>query len=65
MNDPTKPVYATKRDLNKVFDHHKCREFGFSFHNTVMIDSDVDKVVDFKQNSIVLKSYELEEVKNP
>jgi hypothetical protein len=62
---PSKPSYAKKRDLNQVLDHHKCKEFGFGFHNTVMIDSDVDKVVDFKQNSIVLKEYELEDVLNP
>ena len=47
LNNPSKPAYATKRDLNKVFDHHKCQELGFSFHNTVMIDSDAEKVFDF------------------
>lgn len=38
---------------------------GFSFHNTIMIDSDVDKVVDFRENSIVLKAFELDDVKKP
>ena len=65
LNDPTKPIYATKRDLIKVLDHYKCKEFGFGLHNTMMIDSDVSKVTDYPKNSIVIKEYEESEVKKP
>ena len=65
LNDPTKPVYATKRDLSKVFDHYKCKEHGFGLHNTIMIDSDVEKVIDYPKNSIVIKPYEESEVRKP
>ena len=65
LNDPSKPVYATKRDLSKVLDHHKCKEYGFGLHNTIMIDSDLDKVIDYPRNSIVIKGYEESEVLNP
>ncbi len=65
LNEPSKPVYATKRDLIKVLDHHKCKEHGFGLHNTIMIDSDVDKVKDYPKNSIVIKAYEENEVLKP
>jgi hypothetical protein len=65
LNDPTKPIYATKRDLIKVLDHYKCKEFGFGLHNTMMIDSDVSKVIDYPKNSIVIKEYEESEVRKP
>lgn len=50
--------WATKRSLEKVFEHQRCQEFGFGFHNTLLIDSELDKVRDYPKNSIVLKSYE-------
>jgi hypothetical protein len=65
LNDPTKPIYATKRDLIKVLDHYKCKEFGFGLHNSMMIDSDISKVQDYPKNSIVIKEYEETEVKKP
>ena len=41
---PGKKEYATKRCLKKVFEHHKCKELGFGLHNTLLIDSEKDKV---------------------
>ncbi len=38
---------------------------GFGFHNTILIDSELDKVKDYPKNSIVLKPYEASEVLNP
>lgn len=65
LNDPTQKVWATKRDLTKVLDHHRCKEHGFNLHNTIMIDSDLLKVRDYPKNSIVIKPYEESEVRNP
>lgn len=65
LNEPTLPVWATKRDLSKVLNHHKCKEYGFDLHNTVMIDSDLIKVKDYPKNSIVIKPYEESELRKP
>lgn len=65
LNDPTKPIYATKRDLMKVLEHYKCKEFGFGLHNSMMIDSDLSKVQDYPKNAIVIKDYEESEVRKP
>lgn len=62
---PGKEIYATKRKLEKVFDHEKVQEKGFDFHNTLMIDSDFEKVRDYPLNSIVVPPYTLDEVLNP
>ena len=62
---PGKKAYATKRCLEKVLEHHKCKEFNFDEHNTLMIDSELDKVIDYPKNSIVIKPYEAEEVLKP
>ena len=35
-----KEAWATKRKLEKVFDEPKVSKLGFSFHNTIMTDSD-------------------------
>lgn len=58
-------MWATKRDLGKVLDHYKCKEYGFGMHNTLLIDSDLDKVKDFPKNSIVIKDYEESDVIKP
>ena len=50
LNDPSLPVYSMKRDLSKVFDHSKCKEYGFGLHNTLMIDSDLKKVKEYQVN---------------
>ena len=60
-----KKEWATKRSLEKVFDHQRCKEFGFGFHNTILIDSELDKVKDYPKNSIVLKGYEESQIENP
>lgn len=40
----------------------KVEEWGFKFHNTLMLDSDHEKVKDYPLNSIVVPPYTLEEV---
>ena len=65
LNDPSLPVYSMKRDLSKVFDHSKCKEYGFGLHNTLIIDSDLKKVQDYQLNSIVIKEYSESEVRQP
>ena len=57
-----KKEYATKRCLEKVFDHQSCKDYGFNFNNTLLIDSELDKVQDYLKNSIILKAYEANEV---
>lgn len=37
---------------------------GFNLHNTLVIDSDADKVVDCKENSIIIEPYTEEAVLN-
>ncbi len=59
------PFWSTKRNLNKVFEHEKCRDYGFWFKNTIMIDSDFYKIKDFKKNSILMKAYDESQVINP
>jgi len=39
-----KEPYDRYRDLNEVFKQKICQDNGFSFHNTLIIDSDSDKV---------------------
>lgn len=51
--------WATKRDLGKVFEHPKVKLLGFSYHNTLLVDSDALKVRDYPLNSIVLRPYTL------
>jgi hypothetical protein len=52
--------WATKRDLAKVFEHPKVLEHGFSWHNTLLVDSDAVKVRDYPANSMILEAYSLE-----
>lgn len=61
---PNKEVWATKRKLEKIFEYDKVEERGFNFHNTLMIDSEAEKVRDYKLNSIVLHPYTEQEVLN-
>lgn len=60
---PGKKEYATKRDLSLVFEHHKCKEYGFTMENTLVIDSEFEKVRNYPNNAVVIKAYDLEEVK--
>ncbi len=55
---PGKKPYATKRCLPRVLDHSRCKELGFDEHNTMMIDSEIDKVIDYPLNSIFVPPYE-------
>ena len=55
---PNKNAYATKRCLKKVLEHPKCKESNFTEKNTIMIDSEIDKVKDYPLNSVVLKPYD-------
>ena len=54
--------YDRYRDLNEVFKSKVCTENEFSFHNTLMIDSDSDKVQLFLENSIVNEPYTMKDV---
>jgi hypothetical protein len=64
-NAPNRKSYATKRCLTKVLDHHKCKEQGFTLHNTLMIDSELEKILDLTANSILIKPYTTEDVLKP
>lgn len=54
--------YETKRSLERIFNHQDCKTHGFGLSNTFMIDSEAKKVRDFKDNSIVIKPYTLDQV---
>ena len=62
---PGKEAWATKRKLEKVFDFPKAQKMGFDFHNTLMVDSEWDKVRDYEWNSLVVPTYTLDDVKSP
>jgi len=62
---PGKELWATKRSLSMVLKNQKCKEFGIDEHNVLMIDSEIDKVRDYPNNSIVIKDYALDEVMHP
>jgi hypothetical protein len=49
--------WETKRCLPKVWEHHSCRAKGvmFDHSNTIMIDNEVAKIVDCKENALLLK----------
>jgi hypothetical protein len=55
-------TYDRYRDLHEVFKSEICTKKGFSFHNTLLIDSDSDKVQLFLENSIVNEPYKMEDV---
>lgn len=57
-----KPEWATKRCLEKIFESPRVEEMGFGFKNTLMIDSEAEKVRDYPLNSLVLEPYTLEDV---
>lgn len=61
---PGRKPYATKRSLERVFDHEKVKNFNFTKENTLMIDSEVIKILDYPDNSITVKPYEVEDVLN-
>jgi hypothetical protein len=48
--------------LNLVWEHEICQQKGFNAKNTVMIDSSAVKVQLFRDNSLVNRAYELEDV---
>ena len=50
------------RDLNLVWEDGICKEKGYNAKNTVMIDSSETKVQLFRDNSIVNRAYELQDV---
>ena len=59
---PSAKEYATVRSLKKVLDSSICKELGFTKKNTLMIDSEAVKILDDKENSIVIKPYESQDV---
>ena len=65
MPDEGPKGYETKRSLERVLDHHKCKEYKFDLTNTLMIDSEAVKIRDYKKNSIAIKPYDLDDVTNP
>ncbi len=58
-------AYATKRSLERVLDHHKCRDEKFNMSNTLMIDSEAIKIRDYLNNAITVKPYDIDEVLKP
>lgn len=48
-----------------VFDEPKVKSSGFTWRNTLMTDSDKDKIRDYPLNSIWIPEYPLEEVLDP
>ena len=51
-----------------MFESNRCKElkeYKFSFANTLMIDSELDKIRDYPKNSVLLKPYEAVDVLNP
>ena len=56
-----KKDFETKRKLEKVLEHPKVAPY-FDFNNTLMIDSESDKVRDYPMNAIVVPEYTLEEL---
>ena len=57
-----KESYDRYRDLNEVFKSEICIKAGFSFNNTLLIDSDSDKVQLFLENSIVNEPYNIQDI---
>ena len=60
-----KEIWATKRKLEKIFECDKVEERGFTFSNTLMIDSDAVKVRDYPLNSLVVYPYTEDELLQP
>eukprot|EP00347_Sterkiella_histriomuscorum_P021142 403335095 len=60
-----KKQWATKRKLEKVFQNDKVKKYEFGFSNTLLIDSEADKIQDYPLNSILVESYEEESVLDP
>eukprot|EP00347_Sterkiella_histriomuscorum_P018758 403344290 len=52
-----KKKWATKKRLEKVFKNDKVQKYNFGFSNTLMIDSEVDKIIDYPLNSILVQPY--------
>lgn len=66
-NDDARPgrtPYATKRCLEKVFENDRVNAYKFTKDNTIMIDSEVIKILDYPENSITIKPYEVSDVLN-
>lgn len=57
--------YETKRSLERIFDYQECKNLGFGLSNTLMIDSEAKKVRDYKDNSVIIKPYSLDQVLSP
>lgn len=64
---PNKDPWATRRKLEKVFENDKIQQKGFGFSNTLIIDSDPEKVnhSDTVKNSIIVEPYTEEAVLHP
>lgn len=54
---PGRKPYATKRCLERVLDNEKVKQYKFTKENTIMIDSEVIKILDYPENSITVKPY--------
>eukprot|EP00347_Sterkiella_histriomuscorum_P009715 403340158 len=60
-----KDSWATKRKMEKVFENEKVQKNKFGLKNTLMIDSDEEKVRDYPHNSVVIQPYTLEDLLQP
>ena len=54
--------WATYRDLQKIFDEPQMKEQGFNASNTLLIDSESEKVQLWLENSLILDPYTKEDV---
>lgn len=59
-----KEVWKKMRDLNLVWADDRAKKLGFGPKNTLMIDSEYEKVRDFLDNSLLIKPFELDDLKN-
>ena len=54
--------WATYRDLEKVFADPKMQQKGFNATNTLLIDSEAEKVQLWRENSLVVEPFTKEDV---
>lgn len=61
---PGRKPYSTKRCLQKVLESPKAMEFKFTTDNILLIYSEVIKIIDYPDNAITVKPYEVSDVLN-
>lgn len=59
-----KEEWKKMRDLNLVWADDRAKKLGFGPKNTLLIDSEYAKVRDFLANALLIKPFELDDLKN-